>query len=166
MHELQLIRDFYSTKVAERSRVPLISHIEEGLEILEELGASKCAKAAYCLHPMLQGDAEFTANYKRLANDEHISVASFALALWYRTAANAYLCKPSTDNWTQENIKRAVGHMPEDLRHMLIADKRQNQKDFMLYHFDTHARSVELAFYFYNWLEFLEAPAEPAELES
>ena len=38
---------------------------------------------------------------------------------------------------------------------MLIADKVQNRKDFLKYHYGTHKKSVELDIYFKNWLRAL-----------
>ena len=38
---------------------------------------------------------------------------------------------------------------------MLIADKVQNYKDFLLYHKNTHERSDELDEYFNSWFKIL-----------
>ena len=38
---------------------------------------------------------------------------------------------------------------------MLIADKVQNYKDFLLYHYGIHERSNQLNQYFINWLSYL-----------
>jgi hypothetical protein len=37
-----------------------------------------------------------------------------------------------------------------------IADKIQNYKDFMLYHYGKHKRSNELYTYFHNWFKLLD----------
>lgn len=42
-----------------------------------------------------------------------------------------------------------------DVRDMLIADKIQNYKDFIIYHRGTHPRSDELDTYFEAWLRVL-----------
>lgn len=158
MYELMLIRKFYGDRVAERSGLPLINHIHEGLEILDGLGATEYAKGAFCLHPMLQAPTEYAANSERLAQDPQITVSAFALAVDYRRVANAYLCKPENDHWTQADIAQAVGHLGSELRHMLIADKQQNQKDFMAHHYGKHSRSDQLLRYFHNWLDYLCVP--------
>jgi hypothetical protein len=155
-YEYDLIKSFYGTRFAQRSGVPLMNHIDEGIEILTELDAKEYVKAAFCLHPLLQGDAEYTAYMPIIANDPKVSSSALVLALDYRRAANAYLCKLSTDAWGIPEISEAVGPLLEDLRFMLIADKRQNQKDFLLYHQGTHPRSDQLTKYFENWLEYLK----------
>ena len=43
-----------------------------------------------------------------------------------------------------------------DVRHLLVADKIQNYKDFMKYHFGKHERTKELFQYFNNWFDFLD----------
>ena len=43
---------------------------------------------------------------------------------------------------------------------MLIADKVQNRKDFMMYHLHTHQRSKELEKYFNQWLNKLSVSEE------
>lgn len=156
MYEYKLISSFYGDRVAERSGVRLMNHIDEGLDILDEHGATTSAKAAFCLHPLLQGDAEYTMFLDKIANDPKVNSAALVLALDYRRAANAYLCKPATDAWGIPEISEAVGPLLEPLRHMLIADKIQNQKDFLLYHQGTHPRSEQLTKYFENWLEYLK----------
>lgn len=152
---LDLIREHYGDKVAERSRVPLINHINEGLVILQELGASYAIMAAYCLHPLLQDDLELSNNYHRVSNLCDIVVVG--LAMQYRRAANAYLCRPETDDFTLDKIRSRVGvhRLSQHVKMMLIADKQQNQKDFLKYHQATHPRSEELTQYFKNWLEIL-----------
>ena len=52
--EYNIIKAFYGEERANRSGVLLINHIDEGLHILEKIGASEKSKKAYCLHPILQ----------------------------------------------------------------------------------------------------------------
>jgi hypothetical protein len=156
MYEHQLISEYYGDRCARRSGIPLMNHIDEGIEILTELGAKEYVKAAFCLHPLLQGDAEYTMFIDKIGNDPKVNSAALVLALDYRRAANAYLCKPHTDSWTQDEISEAVGPLLEDLRFMLIADKKQNQRDFLHAHKRTHKRSDQLTKYFENWMEYLK----------
>lgn len=155
MKEYQIIREFYGSKTASRSGVPLINHIDEGLEILSNLNASYASKAAYCLHPIIQGDQELRDNLNTLAYKTDPYVLS--LVLEYRNKANSYLCKPHTDGWSVDDLRIFVGYLLPEVRHMLIADKEQNEKDFILYHKGIHPRSAQLELYFKTWKEYLYA---------
>lgn len=148
-----LIFGYYGDAVAKRSQVPLINHIDEGIDLMESNGASEDAIDAFCLHPLVQGDDQFEANISLVSVLFPAEIVVNLLE--YRRAANAYLCKPYTDNWGMDEIREAVGGMTEDVRQMLIADKLQNQKDFALWHAGSHPRSAELQRYFENWLVYL-----------
>lgn len=52
--EYYLIKGYYFDRRAKRSNVFLINHIEEGLVILDVMGASEKAKKAFCLHPIVK----------------------------------------------------------------------------------------------------------------
>ena len=150
--EYKAIQEFYATRTADRSRLPLMRHIDDGLHILTLNEASDLAKAAFCLHPIVQ-------------NDEAVDVSwssAYQLACEYRDKANAYLCRPNTD-WisSAEDVRSVVGEMSEDCRAMLIADKRQNYGDFIAAHYGKHARSEELDRYFRVWIDFLERYTRP-----
>ena len=77
--EYNAIVAFYGERRAERSNVPLIAHIDEGLAILEALGASEAAMRAYCLHPLVQADADLATHSARLRDLTH-DVQIMALA--------------------------------------------------------------------------------------
>src|SRR5947207_8364991 len=88
--EYRAIARYYGRRTAERSGVPLIRHIDHGLAILNAIGASQRARRAFCLHPLVQADADLAAAYPRLAtltDDPRVIV----LALEYRSIANATL---------------------------------------------------------------------------
>lgn len=148
--EYQLIAGFYGDRVAERSQISLINHIDEGLAILDLIGASDSAKRAFCLHPLVQGDPELQSNIDVLSS-RVISLKAMMLAMEYRRAANAYLCTVRTDGWSVEEAEAQIGLLLPDVRDMLIADKVQNRKDFMAAHYGTHPRSDQLLKYFNNW---------------
>lgn len=159
-NEYDAIKSFYGDKITNRSGVPLMNHIDEGIEIMVGRGASERAILAYTIHPIFQGDSAFTdiMNFENwhTYNINHIERPIIIRVMEYRRAANAYLCKPSTDNWAIDDMKEAIGLLLPDIREMLIADKIQNQRDFLKYHYGTHTRSKELDQYFKNWLEILE----------
>ncbi len=140
------IKDFYGDQVAKRSQVPLINHIEEGLRILDYLGSSDVVKDAYCLHPILQSDEAFLKNKEQ--DFSGIPTESIILAMEYRRVANSYLSKDKVEDF--------VGFSCEEVKQMLVADKTQNYKDFMLFHYGKHERSSELYEYFHNWFKLLD----------
>lgn len=148
--EYAAIARAYGDRRARRSQVPLIAHIHEGLAILDAIGASDAAKRAFCLHPLLQDDDSYAANLPRaheLTTDPHV----LALALEYRRVANAAL---SHRDYTGGALDIELSPMPE-VNDMLIADKVQNRKDFVLHHLDRHPRSAALDRYFRLWLDRL-----------
>jgi hypothetical protein len=54
MKQYEMIKAYYGDRKAKRSGTPLIQHIDDGLVILDAIGAAYCARAAYCLHPIFQ----------------------------------------------------------------------------------------------------------------
>lgn len=154
--EYDLIKSYYGSKKAKRSRVPLMNHIDEGIVMMQNMGASELAIRAFCLHPLAQGGVlGFNAIVRGLAAG-HISTDSADLAIEYRCAADAYLCRPETDYFTNSEIHFVVGDLSQDLIHMLVADKIQNEKDFLIYHKGKHRRSDQLEAYFCKWLDYLD----------
>lgn len=155
--EYRAIAIFYGYARAERSNVPFMNHIDEGLAILDRIKASDTAKMAYCLHPLFQEDADLAANFSKM-KEVTDNVQVLALALEYRNIANAYLSNRQIDSIDDINL----GPLPE-VRDMLIADKVQNYKDFIQYHRRTHQRSIQLTMYFENWLKKLNISHEQFE---
>jgi hypothetical protein len=143
-HEYKLVETFYKDKVAKRSQVPLINHINEGLIILDSIDATSAAKRAFCLHPLLQHDDDLKTNF--LVAHHRTSAYVMMLAMEYRSVANEYL---SDKVGSGQEIRLSPLREVND---MLIADKVQNRKDFVTYHKGTHPRSVELNLYFNEWL--------------
>ena len=145
----QCIKDFYGDKTARRSGVPYINHIDEGLKVLIHIGASYVAKAAYCIHPIVQSDADVLQNLDELLL--HVSDRRVLMTVMeYRNVANRGLLCHQVDN------PDAIYLGPfQDVRAMLIADKVQNRKDFLIHHYGRHDKSIELDRYFCNWLRAL-----------
>lgn len=154
--EYLMLRQFYGGKTAERSGVPLINHIREGVHLMGYIGADLGSRLGYVLHPMLQAYDDLQRNYLRVASEPSVSVSAVVFAMEYRRAANAYLCKPSTDFWTVGDIVTATETLLPQVRDMLIADKVQNFKDFTLHHYGTHPRSEQLNRYFNMWFRRLD----------
>lgn len=152
MGEYLAIQGYYADRTAERSGVPLMNHIDEGLKILQDLGASEVVWRAFCIHPLVQDSVAQDLAWSR----------GYNLACEYRDKANSYLCAPRND-WvkTVKDMKRIVGRMSKDCALMLKADKLQNQKDFWKYHQHNHVRRVELEAYFILWLKYLETILNP-----
>ena len=142
-----LIKEYYGDRAAKRSKVPYINHIDEGLVVLQEIKASIAAMCAYCIHPILQEDASLEENFSLV---EEVPYDILILTMEYRNVANRGLCCYQVDN--PEHIY--LGPLKE-VHDMLIADKVQYRKDFLIYHAETHASSKELDRYFRNWLRAL-----------
>jgi hypothetical protein len=167
MIELDYITVFYGKEKAARSGVPLINHIHDGLAVMREIGASDFAQRAYCLHPLYQADESLAKGY--LQSLPGVPIQVVLLAMEYRNQANAWLSDKVKDesvySYSDPKPRRVVemyrtidqptpGPLTE-VRHMLIADKVQNYKDFRTYHLGKHPRTKELEIYFETWLEVL-----------
>lgn len=139
------VEDFYGQARAARSGLLKIRHIDEGLVILDCLGASAHTRAAWCLHPVLQHPFDWEVNAWVL---RHFHFETTLFVRGYRDAANAWL----SDKVGEGSPKLSPYH---EVNQMLIADKVQNRKDFLLYHHGSHPRSDELARYFDKWLKAL-----------
>ncbi|WAX21553.1 hypothetical protein [Stenotrophomonas phage RAS14] len=153
-YSFNLIKDYYGDRVAARSQVPLINHIIEGMEILTMIGANDLAKDAFCIHPMIQNDDDMVKTYERLFTTDPsiLDPRVVYYALEYRNIANQYLSFREIDSLDDITLSP----IPE-VNQMLVADKVQNYKDFLIYHQATHKRSRELTHYFCNWLKKLNA---------
>lgn len=150
--EYKLIFDFYGSRIARRAKIPLMNHIHEGLTILSEIGASEEAKRAFCIHPIVQSDEDLANNFHQIKGLDPVVVA---LAFEYRSVANEYLSHRTISTLSDIRLSPL-----KDVNDMLIADKIQNNKDFLLYHKATHVRSKELEQYFQNWFARLGLPSE------
>lgn len=148
--EYTMIRWFYGDARAKRSQVPLMNHINEGVQILRAIAPSSdgMEQRAFCLHPILQHDANLSANVSQLARF-NVSPEAVALAMEYRAVANAHL---SHHTLPETGIRLSA---LDKVNLMLVADKVQNRKDFILYHRGKHPRSERLDAYFSEWLTAL-----------
>jgi len=149
-----LIRSYYGDRCAQRSKVSYMNHINEGLIILDMIGSSTAAKRAFCLHPIVQRDEDFYKN-KNILTDSNLDTYAIILAIEYRSVANEYL----SHRIINDSLEIRLSPL-KDVNDMLIADKIQNYKDFMIYHSETHPQRQHLEVYFNNWFKRLEITDE------
>jgi len=150
--EYRLVEAVFGDECDERTGQYKMNHIDEGLAVLTYLGASKRAKRAYCLHPLVQDDASLSKYFDAISGALD-SIAgggtSLALAMEFRNRANAGL---------PEAAMSACGPLTSPLaevNHMLIADKVQNLKDFEAFQVDSPVSRDWLANHYARWLEEL-----------
>lgn len=143
--EYRAVESRHHTRYARRSGLPYMNHVDEGLAVLRGLGATEAAQRAFCLHPLLQADAELAAHHAEAAgftDDPRVLL----LAMEYRNVANAYLSRREVTR--DDDV--ALSPLAE-VNDMLRADKVQNAKDFLLHHRETHPRRAALTGYFRTW---------------
>lgn len=151
--EYRLISSFYKNRVAERSQVPLMNHINEGLIVLDRISATEHAKQSFCLHPLLQTDVDLKENAHLVSVVDPYVIL---LTMEYRSVANEFL-SDKIPSYRRDTIRLSPLFEVND---MLVADKVQNRKDFITYHQSTHPRSKELSEYFLLWLTALNISEE------
>lgn len=146
----QFIADHYGDRTAKRSGIPLINHIDEGVELLEASGADEMVVDAFCLHPLFQDKEVFnTILRKNTPNLSTLPVQCVILAVEYRTIANGYLPK----DYRTATDKIRLSDVPE-VNLMLLADKFQNQRAFRATK-DLYPNADILEKYFVRWIELL-----------
>lgn len=149
----KLINSYYQNNVTARSQVPLMNHINEGLLILEDLNADYNSMMAYCIHPLCQSDDMLANYFYKNVSYMDIQPDILLLALEYRKTANSYL-HHNLDVIREDDM---ITLSPlKEVNDMLIADKIQNYKDFLIYHANSHEQSDKLNQYFINWLKRLD----------
>jgi hypothetical protein len=159
--EYRAIENQYGGRKARRSGAYLMNHIDEGLFVLRRrLGASEAACRAWCMHPIVQGDADL-AQALRVGTLAGIATEVVILAMEYRNIANRFL-SPMEEHPGYVDPRRIMLSPLREVNQMLIADKVQNYKDFILHHRATHPRADWLDRYFRAWLEALAV--DPAEV--
>jgi hypothetical protein len=150
MPEYAAIASHYGDSVAERSRVPLMAHIDEGCEMLSAWGQDLATQRAFCIHPLVQNQISFCGE-----RDPQV----MELAKEYARVANSYLCRRETDIITDAGspttLTAHLGPISQPVAWMLLADKLQNQKDFRIHHWFRHERRHQLERYFALWIETL-----------
>lgn len=150
--EYQLILKHYADRTSRRFGLPLMNHIHEGLRILNHLGASATEMKAWCLHPLVQSDSDLAATVSDPSRIAGAAPASLLIAMEYRATANASLSRAGIVRGDQIPLS-----LIPSVNTLLVADKVQNRKDFLLHagdHFSPE-RHLELTRYFQAWLERL-----------
>lgn len=130
---------------AERSGLPYIRHIDEGLKLLQGMTQDEHTLAAFILHPVVQADADYMGGIAVLCGAE-IPLEVLCLVLEYRRCANSYL--------PRHEIRSPVRSPDPRVNQMLIADKLQNLSDLREYN-AAHPRYDDLVQYFEAWLSAL-----------
>jgi hypothetical protein len=143
--EYRAAEAFLGDRVAARTGVPYQAHVDEGRAVLSALGASDLAHAAFCLHPLVQTDADLrdTIVRGRLAGCRPDAVA---LAMEYRRVANLHLSRHTV----ADPAEIELSPLPE-VQDLLRADKVQNRMDFERHHAATHPQRERLSRYFAEW---------------
>lgn len=154
--EYKMIAQYYGDKKAKRSGCYLMNHIDEGLFVLQQYGASEEAKKAFCIHPMIQMDQDLKENFDMVK--DAVSAEILALAMEYRNIANQYLSMRTVSHLSEISLSPLL-----EVNDMLRADKVQNYKDFLTYHHQTHPRSEILDEYFQTWLAKLDISKDEFE---
>lgn len=144
--EYRAIANHYGNRRAERSGVPYLDHIEQGMAVMLTIGAPVEAILAYCLHPMCQGDDDLATFDPTVASTPTVLL----YVMEYRNAANRYLSVHFG-----RDTRDAVPSPLSAVNQMLVADKVQNRKDFEAHHATTHPDRFRLHHYFMRWLTVL-----------
>lgn len=145
--EYWLVSEFYKDKKAQRSGLPYIKHIDDGINIMVNRKNSEVAIRAFTIHPLLQANKDYDNNIVRVAENVHPWVLSHTLE--YCKVANAYLAKDYKG--PDDVVEIAVRSATND---MLIADKLQNYQDLAVYN-SGHPNYNNLRNYFMNWFRAL-----------
>ncbi len=161
--EYAAVEKAYGDRKAERSGLPYMRHIDQGLVILDKLTNDDDVLRAWCAHPLFQLDNHFvelmatphrTDPLCDIVTNPRVAV----LAMEYRAVANGFLSKDHAYLFEHEGMPRPkISPLPE-VNQMLVADKVQNYRDARLHVFPDAATDDEaacLTVYFNAWFKAL-----------
>jgi hypothetical protein len=159
----QLIQQKYKGKIAHRSGVSYMNHIQEGAFILQRIyGIDEELIEAYCLHPIFQSDKSLLELFLDASSENFlISPRTIVLGMEYRRVASSYTIK----NKIRDPKSIEIGPL-DKVHKMLVADKIQNKKDFMKYMYlkrdrPSYQKASEHGLqYFDSWLKRLSVSPE------
>lgn len=158
MNAYKLIQRHYRDKTAERSGVPLINHIDEGLRLLRKWDRSENMKDAWCLHPLVQDDEMLFQTYYDLTSFHPETVM---LVMEYRNIANQGLRANVIGGDSNLRIIQKIELSPIDnVNVLLMVDKIQNRKDFEKYFPKDDPDYDLLRLYFREWFHTLRISEE------
>jgi hypothetical protein len=145
--EWRVARELLIGRETKRTGVNYFQHVEEGVKILQAIGAAFSTQKAFCIHPLVQCDEDLLNSLSVL---HRFCSRSVALAFEYRWVANRGTRQHVCQDWiVQLSVWPAVNQM-------LVADKVQNCKDFRQYYTAaTHPMYAELDRYFQVWFDAL-----------
>jgi hypothetical protein len=156
--EYEEVSKFYGDRQAERSGLPYMQHIDEGLYILAKLGGTDAAQRAFALHPLIQGRDDYQDSVNKGVLDRAFrhgrreSAEAVALAIEYRFIANSY-----TSRMPESESYKIVRSPLKQVNLMLKADKIQNYKDALLNVIPKYPEEAErLVKYFNHYMEWFE----------
>lgn len=154
MLEYELIKKYYEYKVAKRSGIPYINHIDEGLLLLNYKLRAKdsVSHRAFCLHPFYQDNIRIDTT--------KISGHSTRVAYFYSIIANTFLRHNYKNNndlshWIPSYHSVLCNDKSSNVYNMLYADKIQNYKDFMK-HYNSYSEAESIEEYFLWWFDVLK----------
>ena len=132
-------------KYSQRSNVPLMEHIDEGLKLLEN--SEEIIKVAWCLHPFIQKDDWSILN--------EIDNKTANILLEYRHWANGWDSHTTAkfpDEWPILSL------ISDEVKLLLFVDKTHNSKQ---YHENREKfrkeDQIRLDKYFENWITLLKS---------
>lgn len=147
------IQYYYGNRTTKRHKIPLMCHINQGLQIMKAFAACELSQRAFCIHPMVQDES-----VKGLFKDYLIRDAGgavYEIAENYSRVANAYLARTEHENGVPDSAALQIMLQDKRIKDMLIADKIQNYSSFLQHHLSTHEHAGLLVRYFEWWLEQL-----------
>ena len=150
--EWEIARRVLEPVHARRTGISHFQHVREGVRILQTLSAPLISQQAFTLHPLIQKTDDFVNN---LALLEGCDARAVALAVEYRWVANQGVRQRVRENGWQITLSSFPA-----VNQMLLADKVQNRKDFLLHFPPSHPDFDELVRYFGCWMEALGVSEE------
>lgn len=156
MIEYDAIKAAYGDRRAERSKLPYLRHIDQGILLLNAMKVTDDVLRAWCLHPIFQLDEFYVPLMKDGGAAFDSSPKIVTLAMEYRAVANAFL------TGDEASLRLPKVSPIADVNLMLIADKVQNWRDARMHLFQhvDHAERSKLDRYFKKWLDALNVSSD------
>lgn len=139
--EWALIKAFYGDRVAERSRQPLMNHINEGLALLAAMDADDVCMRGFIVHPLVQvkgpeNDLEPVYLGMDLLDSWHMACGMKRLNIQLTHIRHGSRNKGQMPRHWGTHYEAAFNTLPKAnplmskcILQMILADKQQNLKD-------------------------------------